>query len=75
MQNHTAVNTAQAIILRDLVDALLFEDIAGIVSNSEITKENGQTLLIYERETQQIKIPVYFSALNMFRYEVHNQLR
>ncbi|WP_242437370.1 hypothetical protein, partial [Staphylococcus aureus] len=33
MQNHTAVNTAQAIILRDLVDALLFEDIAGIVSN------------------------------------------
>ncbi len=43
MQNHTAVNTAQAIILRDLVDALLFEDIAG--SNSEITKENGQTLL------------------------------
>lgn len=69
MQNHTAVNTAQTIILRDLVDALLFEDIAGIVSNSEITKENGQTILIYERETQQIKIPVYFSALNMFRYE------
>ncbi|MDG5214080.1 hypothetical protein QI466_14350, partial [Staphylococcus aureus] len=34
MQNHTAVNTAQTIILRDLVDALLFEDIAGIVSNS-----------------------------------------
>ncbi|WP_419866162.1 hypothetical protein, partial [Staphylococcus aureus] len=27
MQNHTAVNTAQTIILRDLVDALLFEDI------------------------------------------------
>lgn len=75
MQNHTAVNTAQTIILRDLVDALLFEDIAGIVSNSDITKENGQTLLIYERETQQIKIPVYFSALNMFRYKVHNQLR
>lgn len=69
MQNHTAVNTAQTIILRDLVDALLFEDIAGIVSNSEITKENGQTILIYKRETQQIKIPVYFSALNMFRYE------
>lgn len=58
MQNHTAVNTAQTIILRDLVDALLFEDIAGIVSNSEITKENGQTILIYKRETQQIKIPV-----------------
>lgn len=75
MQNHTAVNTAQTIILRDLVDALLFEDIAGIVSNSEITKENGQTILIYKRETQQIKIPVYFSALICFVMKVHNQLR
>ena len=63
MQNHTAVNTAQTIILKGLVDALLFEDIAGIVSNSEITKENGQTILIYKRETQQIKIPVYFELL------------
>ncbi|MDN9002381.1 siderophore biosynthesis protein SbnC, partial [Staphylococcus aureus] len=69
MQNHTAVNTAQTIIFRDLVDALLFEDIAGIVSNSEITKENGQTILIYKREKQQIKITVYFSSFIMFRYE------
>lgn len=29
------------IILRDLVDVLLFEDIVGIVLNSEIIKENG----------------------------------
>ncbi|BCN87149.1 staphyloferrin B biosynthesis protein SbnC [Staphylococcus argenteus] len=69
MHTHKAVNTAQTIILRDLVDALLFEDIAGIVSNSEITKEHGQTILIYKNGDQQIKIPVYFSALNMFRYE------
>lgn len=29
------------IILRDLVDVLLFEDIVGIVLNSDIIKENG----------------------------------
>ncbi len=43
-------STAQTIILRDLVDALLFEDIAGIVSNSDIKlEENGQTLSIYQQ--------------------------
>ncbi|WP_460922518.1 hypothetical protein, partial [Staphylococcus aureus] len=45
MQNETAGDAAQAIILRDFVDALLFEVIAGIVSNSEMTKEIGQALL------------------------------
>lgn len=69
MHTHKAMNTAQTIILRDLVDALLFEDIAGIVSSSEITKEHGQRILIYKNGNQQVKIPVYFSALNMFRYE------
>lgn len=69
MHNHKVITTAEAIILKNLCDALLFEDIAGIVSNSKVTKENGQAILIYKADNQQIKIPVYFSALNMFRYQ------
>ncbi|MDN8991510.1 siderophore biosynthesis protein SbnC, partial [Staphylococcus aureus] len=46
----------------------------GIVSYSEITIEFGHTILIFYRVTHLFFIPVYFSALYMFRYECSQQI-
>ena len=58
---------AQQAVLRDLVDALLFEDVFGLRTSSTYTKRGAQTLLHYGEASRRIAIPVYFSGLNMYR--------
>ncbi|TQC51241.1 siderophore biosynthesis protein SbnC, partial [Mycoplasmopsis mucosicanis] len=58
------VTRAQQYILKDLVDALLFEDLGGIASTSERLTIQQQTYLRYEKKGIVLLIPVYYSGLN-----------
>ncbi|ARJ51180.1 staphyloferrin B biosynthesis protein SbnC [Staphylococcus lutrae] len=55
-------------ILKDLVDALIFEDIGGIVSASQSMRLGQQCYLRYEKQDTVLLIPVYQSGLNMYRF-------
>ena len=61
------VTRAQQYILKDLVDALLFEDLGGIASTSERLTIQQQTYLRYEKKGIVLLIPVYYSGLNVYR--------
>lgn len=66
MQNNEAL--AQQTILKDLVDALLFEDIGGLASKSEVVTHGDQLFIHYGTTESYLSIPVYMSGLNLFRY-------
>lgn len=62
------VTRAQQYILQDLVDALLLEDLGGIASTSHRLSIQQQQYLRYEKKGIVLLIPVYFSSLNVYRF-------
>ncbi|HLR19138.1 MAG TPA: staphyloferrin B biosynthesis protein SbnC [Staphylococcus sp.] len=58
---------AHTVILRDLVDGLLFEDVFGLLTKSTTLQMSSETTLKYGNDSKALYIPVYHSGLNIYR--------